>query len=596
MRARAGPTAAGRSSAAIPRSRRSTGPTSRGCRSRGPTTPVRPGDLQTQPIVVDGILYGYSADAESVRAGRGHRRAGLDLRREAAGPRPESRPDVLAGRCRPRAADSRAGPRIHLCPRRQDRHADRDVRRRGPDRSPREPRPRCADAVGPPDDARRDLSRPDDRRRTRQRRPARLARPHPRLRRPHRARCAGSSTPFRSPASSATRPGRRTRGPTTAAPTTGPAWRSTNDAASCSFRPGRRRRTSTGPTVSATTCSRTRCSRSNAETGKRIWHFQFVKHDIWDRDPPSPPNAGDGAPERPDHRRGGADHQARLRLRLRARDRQAGLPDRVPKVPARATCPAKLAAGTQPIPTRPAPFSRQLLTDDMLTTRTPEAQKWALEEFATFRSGGLFVPLTIGQQTFVFPGFDGGAEWGGPAFDPDTGLSTSTPTTSPWTGALRPTMPARAGRRSTCGTAPRATATTAPARRRRSRRSSASAIARRRRRSRPSSRRARDGCRAFRALQTLAVNAIVQFLRTGEDTPTAAPAITPAYVKYRFTGYRKFLDPDGYPAVAPPWGTLNAINLQHRRVSPGRSRSASIRSWPRRASRTPAPRTMAARS
>ena len=61
------------------------------------------------------------------------------------------------------------------------------------------------------------------------------------------------------------------------------------------------------------------------------------------------------------------------------------------------------------------------------------------------------------------------------------------------------------------------------------------------------------------------------------------PQPSPFDMKYRFTGYNKFLDPDGYPAVAPPWGTLNAINLEHRRISPGRFRSANIPSSPPRA-------------
>ena len=72
----------------------------------------------------------------------------------------------------------------------------------------------------------------------------------------------------------------------------------------------------------------------------------------------------------------------------------------------------------------------------------------------------------------------------------------------------------------------------------------------------------------FPALEETAVNAIVQYILTGEDAPAARPSATrPAAAHplinntFRFTGYQKFLDPDGYPAVAPPWGTLNAINL-----------------------------------
>ena len=75
--------------------------------------------------------------------------------------------------------------------------------------------------------------------------------------------------------------------------------------------------------------------------------------------------------------------------------------------------PGEFAAKTQPLPTRPAPFSRQLLTEDMLTNRTPEAHAWALQRFRTLRSEGQFVPPSIDRDTVIFPGYDGGAEWGG---------------------------------------------------------------------------------------------------------------------------------------------------------------------------------------
>ncbi len=65
----------------------------------------------------------------------------------------------------------------------------------------------------------------------------------------------------------------------------------------------------------------------------------------------------------------------------------------------------------------------------------------------------------------------------------------------------------------------------------------------------------------FPTLPDRAVDAIVEYLVTGNDVALDEPVFSPTQVPYRFTGYRKFLDPDGYPAVQPPWGTLNAINL-----------------------------------
>ena len=110
----------------------------------------------------------------------------------------------------------------------------------------------------------------------------------------------------------------------------------------------------------------------DAATGKRIWHFQMVRHDIWDRDLPSPPSL---VTVRANGRDIDAVAQATKHgyLFLFDRvDRRADVSDRIPDVPARVTCPAKSTSRMQPIPTRPRPFARQLLTEDGLTTRTPE--------------------------------------------------------------------------------------------------------------------------------------------------------------------------------------------------------------------------------
>ena len=98
--------------------------------------------------------------------------------------------------------------------------------------------------------------------------------------------------------------------------------------------------------------------------------------------------------------------------------------------------PGEVAAADQPLPTSPAPFARQLLTEDLLTNRTPEAHQWALEHFRKFRSAGQFVPFGLGRDTVIFPGFDGGAEWGGPALDPQTGIIYVNANDVAWTGAL----------------------------------------------------------------------------------------------------------------------------------------------------------------
>ncbi len=98
--------------------------------------------------------------------------------------------------------------------------------------------------------------------------------------------------------------------------------------------------------------------------------------------------------------------------------------------------PGEKTSPTQPMPLEPAPFARQRLTEDMLTTRTPEAHAWAVKTFATFRSDGQFIPFGVDRQTVIFPGFDGGAEWGGPAVDPATGVLYVNANEMAWTGGL----------------------------------------------------------------------------------------------------------------------------------------------------------------
>jgi len=144
-----------------------------------------------------------------------------------------------------------------------------------------------------------------------------------------------------------------------------------------------------------------------------------VHHDIWDRDFPSPPALftlkRDGAIVE-------ALAQTTKQGYLYLFDRVTGKPlFPIHELPYPAsTVPGEITSPTQPKPELPEPFSRQLLTEDMLTTRTPEAHAWAVKQFRTFASGGQFVPFSLDKPTVVFPGYDGGAEWGGPAIDPAT--------------------------------------------------------------------------------------------------------------------------------------------------------------------------------
>jgi len=298
----------------------------------------------------------------------------------------------------------------------------------------------------------------------------------------------------------------------------------------------------------------------DAATGRRLWHFQAVRHDIWDRDFPSPPSL---VTVTRDGRRIDAVAQTTKHGWVFLFDRASGRPlfpieeRRFPE----STVEGERTAATQPMPTRPAPFARQQLTADLLTTRTPEAHAAALATFKTFHSDGQFVPLSVGSQTIVFPGFDGGAEWGGSAFDPDTGLLYVNANEMAWTGGLAPNERGGAGRQvylRQCASCHRDDLQGAPPQipslvdvaERRSAEELAAVV--------------RDGAGRMPGFPNLPLDgfgALIEYLRTGQSGPPARTESSPVDLKYRFTGYRKFLDADGYPAIAPPWGTLNAINL-----------------------------------
>jgi quinoprotein glucose dehydrogenase len=215
----------------------------------------------------------------------------------------------------------------------------------------------------------------------------------------------------------------------------------------------------------------------------------------------------------------------------------------------------------------------------MLTARTPQAHEWALQQFKAFRSDGQFVPFAADRPTVVFPGFDGGAEWGGAAVDPRTGVIYINANDIAWTGSLVPSVPggglAASLYQAQCAAchgpdrkgSPPSFPSLADVTDRLSSEQIAAVI-----------RNGRGRMPPFSNIQSFALPGLIEYLRTGSDPAPAPVASTVTAgnakqemsaslsgegspMRYRFTGYNKFLDPDGYPAIMPPWGTLNAIDL-----------------------------------
>jgi quinoprotein glucose dehydrogenase len=298
----------------------------------------------------------------------------------------------------------------------------------------------------------------------------------------------------------------------------------------------------------------------DANTGKRIWHFQAVHHDIWDRDFPSHPVLVN---IQRDGQKIEAVAQTSKQGFVYLFDRATGaplFPLETKKYPA-STIPGEIASVEQSLPTKPAPYARQLLTENMLSDRTPEIHKWSLDQFHEARSEGQFVPFSVGKETVIFPGFDGGAEWGGPALDPDSNILYVNANEMAWMASLGENKPGNTAKSiyltqcAICHGDNRAGSPPAfPSLVGVGDRLTPAQIA-------GTIRAGKGRMNGFPGLSADQVGELVDFLTGAPEKEVSSSGPAPTDMKYRFTGYRRFLDPDGYPAIAPPWGTLNAINL-----------------------------------
>lgn len=158
----------------------------------------------------------------------------------------------------------------------------------------------------------------------------------------------------------------------------------------------------------------------DAETGKHIWHFQTVHHDLWDYDLPAPPNL---VTIRRDGKEIDAVAQTTKTGFLFVLDRDTGeplFPVEERNVPP-SNIPGEEAWPTQPFPTKPKPYARQSMTPEDLTSFAPGSYDSLLKKFKSMRYEGLFTPPDT-RGTLMLPGTRGGSNWGGGAFDPATGV------------------------------------------------------------------------------------------------------------------------------------------------------------------------------
>ncbi len=317
----------------------------------------------------------------------------------------------------------------------------------------------------------------------------------------------------------------------------------------------------------------------DASTGERIWHYQTVHHDLWDRDLPSPPSL---VTVNHEGRQVDAVAQTTKTGFVFLFDRETGeplFPIKEQSVPSNSNLDGEEPWPTQPMPVKPKPFLRQKMdSTDINPFVSREVQNKLKKQFASLNSDHMFEPPSL-RGTLMFPGFDGGAEWGGSAFDPETGILYVNSNEVPWIMMMVPTTSQRDTvsddqQKIPFATGRQAYLTNCMACHGQSRQGGGNnpslinvedqytpdeilALINNGRRMMP----------GFNHLPESEKKAIVNYLLEerhydiSKETDKKEVTDDGDSIPYAMTGYQKFRTPEGYPANSPPWGTLNAINL-----------------------------------
>ena len=312
----------------------------------------------------------------------------------------------------------------------------------------------------------------------------------------------------------------------------------------------------------------------DAKTGKRKWHFQYIHHDVWDRDLSSPPALVTI------QQNGKNIDAAALTTKtgfVFLFERETGKPvyEIVEKpVPHESDLIGEKLSSTQPYPSFPAPFMRQTFSEADINPLLPDSSYQDIKRrLAVYKTDHIFNPPSL-QGTVMFPGLDGGAEWGGPSFDPKTGILYINSNEMAWLITAKKIETKRnenenygqAGARlyqancmSCHGADKKGTGNFPPIVDVAKKYTGASfdTLLQSGRRMMP----------AFKQLHAEERKAIASFvlgqkpIQAKKFVAPAAKADDPVKLPYTITGYNKFLTSDGLPAIAPPWGTLNALDL-----------------------------------
>ena len=309
----------------------------------------------------------------------------------------------------------------------------------------------------------------------------------------------------------------------------------------------------------------------DATSGKRLWHFQEISHDIWDLDLPAPPVLV--SVHRGNELVDAVATVSKMGNTLLL-DRTSGqplFPFRRKKAPV-SRLHGEETAPYQPALQRPQPFARPLFGMDQITRLSPEAHQAVLNQLHPSEAGasanmGWFEPFEAGKPTAFF-GIHGGAEWSGAAFDPSTGFLYVTSNELPWfptvsrvplkfTETAAHSLPGRKIYEKHCmachGHSGEGSGVHPPLIRigqRMTRKDIQSLLST-----------GRNLMPAASGLDDAMTHSLLDYLLFEPSVQEKTPSPETTAPRYTYNGYPKLLDHEGYPGCQPPWGTLNCVDL-----------------------------------
>ncbi|HRO46710.1 PQQ-binding-like beta-propeller repeat protein [Agriterribacter sp.] len=307
----------------------------------------------------------------------------------------------------------------------------------------------------------------------------------------------------------------------------------------------------------------------NALTGKRIWHYQLVHHDLWDYDLPAPPTLV--TVER-DGKTIPAVAQTTKMGMVFLFNRNTGepvYPIQERPVP-QSTLIGEQTSATQPFPVKPPPFVRQNFPDAGMLDFSDSSYRYIKNKIGNAKTGPVFTPPDT-AGVVQFPGTRGGAEWGGASFDPETGMLYVNANEIPMLIKMKPVImdgnDESKGQQlytlnncTMCHGSDRKGTHVYPALLGLSKKYSFAEIS-------GLLQSGRGQMPAYPNLTEEDKTDLIAFLLRDNAEVGEQQAAASTHVRYVHDGWNELKDQDGYPGVKPPWGTLNAIDLNKGEIA-----------------------------